>query len=251
MVRAEARGVEVRILYEPAPFGGGVGIVETTEDLAEHGVELRSGSDEVPLVHAKYLVVDGQVAIVTNQNLPYSAFESNRELGLVTTVPTDVATLAAFFEADWRGGPPPVPTGRMLVSPVNGRAMLLEEIRGAETSIRFYAEIIRDDEVIDALSTAAQLGVRVRVLVNPADDDLDEVVYATLAANGVEIRYAGHLYIHAKGLIVDERVVVVGSHNPTAQSLDRNREISLVVADPPAIRHALETFEDDWRRSAT
>ncbi|HEV2128172.1 MAG TPA: phospholipase D-like domain-containing protein [Thermomicrobiales bacterium] len=58
LVRAEARGVKVRILYEPAPFGGGVGLVETTEDLVRHGVELRSGSEGVALIHAKYLVTD-------------------------------------------------------------------------------------------------------------------------------------------------------------------------------------------------
>lgn len=251
LTRGEARGVEVRILYEPAPFGGGAGIVETTEDLVEDGVELRSGSEDVPLVHAKYVVIDGQVGAVTNQNLTFSAFESSRELGVVTTVPADVATLAAIFEADWRGTAPPVPTDRTLVSPANARAMLLEQIRGAESSIQLYAEVIRDDEIIDALSTAAEQGVAVQMLANPPEDEVDELVYSTLASNRMEVRYAGRLYIHAKGMIIDDRAVVVGSHNPTTQLLDENREVSLVIDDPIAVRRASEAFEGDWLKNAS
>jgi cardiolipin synthase A/B len=249
LVRAEARGVEVRILYEPAPFGGGVGIVETTEDLADHGVELRSSPADFTFLHAKYLVADGQIAIITNQNLTYSAFESNRELGVVTTVPSDVTTLAGIFEADWSGTTPPAPTGRMIVSPVNARPALLEQIGSANSTIRLYAEVIRDDEIIDALSTAAQQGVTVRVIVNAPRDNLDTTVYRTLASNGVDVRFAGHIYVHAKGLIVDHRAVVVGSHNPTATSLERNREVSLVIGDPIAVKRATLAFDSDWDRS--
>lgn len=250
LVRADARGVRVRILYEPTPFGGGVGVVETTEELAEHGVELRPSPDGFRFLHAKYLVADEQVAVITNQNLTYSAFESNRELGVVTTVPADVTVLAGLFEADWSGTTPPVPTSRMIVSPVNARPSLLEQIRSADSTIRLYAEVIRDDEIIDALSTASQQGVGVRVIVNAPRDELDSTVYDTLTSNGVDVRYAGHIYVHAKGLIVDDLAVVVGSHNPTATSLERNREVSLVIDDSVAVQRAISAFDSDWDRSS-
>jgi cardiolipin synthase A/B len=248
--RAEARGVQVRILYEQTPFGGGVGIVETTEGLAEHGVQLRPSPDDFTFLHAKYLIADGQVAVITNQNLTYSAFESNRELGVVTTVPSDVTALAGIFEADWSGTSAPAPSARMILSPVNARASLLEQIRSAQSTIRLYAEVVRDDEIIDALSTAAQQDVAVQVIVNAPRDELDATVYRTLASNAVDIRFAGHIYIHAKGLIIDERAVVVGSHNPTATSLERNREVSLVIDDPIAVQRAMSVFDSDWNRSA-
>ncbi|HEV2128174.1 MAG TPA: phospholipase D-like domain-containing protein [Thermomicrobiales bacterium] len=83
--------------------------------------------------------------------------------------------------------------------------------------------------------------------MNEPEDDLDETVYdATLNSNGVEVRHTGSLYIHAKGLIVDEQAVVVGSHNPTAQSLDRNREVSLVIEGAPAVKRGVDVFDRDW-----
>lgn len=250
LLRAEGRGVRVRIIYEPAPFGGGFGIVETTESLADSGVELHTGPDPLRFMHAKYLVVDDRVAIVTNQNLTWSAYESNREFGVVTTAPEDVATLAALFDADWEGDAPPVPTDRLIVSPVNARERLLELLHGAERDIRLYIEVIRDDDVIDALSMAAQRGVRVRVLMNAPDDDLDETVLGVLASNGVELRVAAGLYIHAKALVIDDRAVVVGSQNPTATSLDQNREVSLVLEEAADVGRVAAIFERDWARAA-
>ena len=249
LLRAETRGVRVRIIYEATPFGGGVGIVETTEALADSGIELRTGPDRFRFMHAKYLVIDRQVAIVTNQNFTYSAFESNREVGVVTTNPRDVATIATIFEADWHGTVPPIVSGRLIVSPQNARPALMDQIGSAETTIRLYAEVIRDDVVVDALSSAAQRGVTVRVLVNTPEGELDESVYATLTSNGVDIHTAGHLYIHAKALVIDDRSVVIGSHNPTATSLEENREISLVLDGDVAVARASAVFDQDWTRS--
>lgn len=246
LLRAETRGVEVRLIYEEAPFGGGVGIVDMTENLANHGVDVRPGPDGLRFMHAKYIVVDGHIAIITNQNLTYSAFESNREFGVVTNDRHDVEALAAVFEADWNRTEPPDPSGRLIVSPQRAREALLERINAAETSIRLYVEVIRDDEMIDALSTAAQRGVSVRLIVNPADDDLDPIVYDTLASNGVEVRVASRVYIHAKAMVVDDRIVVIGSHNLTSTSLNQNREVSIVLDDGVAIARTATTFDADW-----
>ncbi len=250
LLRAEKRGVRVRLIYEAAPFGGGVGIVEATEELTESGIELRTGPEDIRFMHAKYLVIDERTAIVTNQNLTYSAFESNREFGVVTTDPDDVATLAAIFEADWSESAPPVAGGRLIVSPQNSRPRLIELINDADREIRLYAEVIRDDEIVDALSSAAQRGVRVRIIVNEPDDDLDETIYTVLASNAIEIHVVGSPYIHAKALLIDDRAVVIGSQNPTATSLDSNREVSLLLDDPGALARVSSVFERDWVHGA-
>ncbi len=250
LVRADRRGVRVRLIHEAAPFGGGVGLVETAEELADAGIEVRTGPSELRFIHAKYLVIDDRVAIVTNQNLTFSAFESNREFGIVTTNPSDVATLAAIFDADWDDTAPPVAGGRLIVSPQNARQRLLELLNGAEVSIDLYAEVIRDDEIIDALSTAAQRDVRVRIIVNAPDDELDATIADVLASNGVELRVARGIYIHAKAMVIDGEAVVIGSTNPTATSLDRNREVSLLVEHPVAVARVEVVFDRDWTGGA-
>ena len=251
LLRAEARGVDVRLIYEDAPFGGGPGMVDVIERLGGDGLEVRPGPAALRFVHAKYLVIDARVAIVTNQNLTYSAFESNRELGVVTTSSEDVDAVAGIFEADWTGTEPSLHSERLIVSPENARRELIGQIDRADTSVRLYIEVIRDDEVIDALSSAVQRGAAVHLIVNPADDDLDRVAYDVLASNGVDVRVARHIYIHAKAMVIDERVVVIGSHNPTSTSLDRNREVSIVLDDPISVTRAVTIFDADWLRTTS
>jgi phosphatidylserine/phosphatidylglycerophosphate/cardiolipin synthase-like enzyme len=51
-------------------------------------------------------------------------------------------------------------------------------------------------------------------------------------------------------MVVDGSVAVVGSQNPTATSLDENREVSLVLDDRSAARRIEVVFADDWRDAA-
>lgn len=247
--RAEARGVTVRVLYEETPFGGFGGQVDTAEQLSSYGVEIRPGSSSFRFTHAKYLVIDGQVGIITNQNLTTSAFEQNREFGVITTYQDDVAALAGIFDADWNSTTSPAPSHRLVVSPHNARASLIDLIDSAERNIRLYVEVIRDDEIIAALTRAVSRDVSVQLIVNEPDDDLDLDVYGELSAVGVDIRVAEHIYIHAKAMMIDESRILIGSHNPTATSIDDNREVSLVLDDRVAIERTVATFDRDWTRS--
>ena len=247
---AEARGVEVRIIHEEHPFGGSGGHLERNEALAADGIELRTGPTDLIFTHAKYLIVDNQVAIITNQNFTFGAFDSNRELGVITTDQTEVAAMSRLFESDWDGTAPPLLSDRLVVSPQNARLEIVNLIESADATIRLYAEVIRDDEIVDALSTAVQRGVKVQILVNSADDELDETIYAVLASNGVGLHIAGHVYVHAKAMVIDDTAVLIGSHNPTSTSLDRNREVSLIVSDAVAIDRATAVFDRDWAQSA-
>lgn len=243
---AEARGVEIRIIHEEHPFGGSGGHLERNEALAEDGIEFGTGPADLTFTHAKYLIIDNQVAIITNQNFTFGAFESNRELGVITTDPAQVATMTRLFESDWDGTAPPPLSDRLVVSPLNARVEIVGLIESADSTIRLYAEVIRDDEIVDALSTAVQRGVKVHIVVNPPDDELDETVYAVLISNGVDLRTTGHIYIHAKAMVIDDTAILIGSHNPTSTSLDRNREVSLIVSDAVAIERATVVFESDW-----
>lgn len=247
--RADARGVTVRVIYEETPFGGFGGQVEVAEELARYGVEVRTGRSEFRFTHAKYVLIDDQVGIITNQNLTFSAFEQNREFGAITTRPNTVASLADIFDADWNGSQAPDAVPELVISPQNARSALIRLIDSADTELRLYAEVIRDDQIVAALGQAVERGVVVRVVVNEPDDDLDFDAYGRLSSAGVEIRVANHIYIHAKAMVIDDTRVLVGSHNPTATSLDDNREVSLVVENAVAVERVTATFERDWIRS--
>lgn len=244
---AQRRGVRVRVILEEHPFGGGGGQEAIFARLQNAGIAARWGNPVFRFTHIKAMTIDGDVAIIMNQNITASAFTTNRDFGVVTTEPDAVRTAAAIFEADWTRGPEPAPEP-LVVSPTNAREELLALVRGAQRALDVYAEVLRDPEMLDALIAAEARGARVRLVVSPSPDFAAE--RQRLAAAGVEIRLMSHLYVHAKAIIADGKRAFVGSQNLSATSLDQNRELGIVIDDPINLARLSRTFEIDFRAGA-
>ena len=57
--------------------------------------------------------------------------------------------------------------------------------------------------------------------------------FTTLAAAGATVRAVGAPAIHGKVVVADDRTLYLGSVNLTPTSLDDNRELGLLLAEPP------------------
>lgn len=49
-------------------------------------------------------------------------------------------------------------------------------------------------------------------------------------------------YIHAKLIIIDHRYMIIGSMNLSANALDRNREVGIIITDPQNIKEVEREF---------
>jgi phosphatidylserine/phosphatidylglycerophosphate/cardiolipin synthase-like enzyme len=101
---ANKRGVDVRILLDRSPSWSK--IVNTVNEQAIHelgllGLNARmEGTEQV--THAKFLVVDDNVVIGTN-NWGFGGFELYHEAGIRTAVKKTVTELALFHDQLWKG----------------------------------------------------------------------------------------------------------------------------------------------------
>lgn len=240
---AQARGVAVRVLLEEHPYGGGGGQQGIFDRLVVAGIDVRWGSPAFRFSHIKMMVIDQAMLIIMNQNLTTSSFTGNRELGVVTTTPEAVRAASAIFEADWAQDAEP-PPGPLVVSPTNARQSLESLITSAETSIDVYAEVLRDPGLLEAMEAASLRGVTVRVIISPSASF--DVERASLADAGVQVRLLRSLYVHAKMILVDGQRAFVGSQNISTTSLDQNRELGIIVADPVSLARLSRVFEIDF-----
>lgn len=102
--RAGERGVQIRLLLERKGLRNSA--ADTLEQLAAiPQLELRV-LDYQPLsggiMHAKYLLVDGEQAFVGSQNFDWRALEHIHEVGLRVSDAGVVRQIQAVFEQDWR-----------------------------------------------------------------------------------------------------------------------------------------------------
>jgi len=239
---AVRRGVRVRLVLDPHPFGGEGGSADGAyRVLTAEGIAVRWAAPTYRFTHAKFLVSDTTVAWVGTMNWTNAAFTRNREFAEETSTPAVVQESSAIFAADWDGRPLDTATPDLVVSPTNARATILGLIAGARYSLDLYAEEIYDAASIQALADATRRGVRVRIVYTGLGDA------EGLSGIGARVARVTSPYIHAKAIVADGTTLFVGSQNVSATSLDRNREVGLLLRDRVAIAAVERVFDQDLR----
>lgn len=243
--RAAVQGVHVYVLLEPHPFGLGNQPFRVAAELRSTGVAVRWSSPAFSLTHAKFIVADDRSAIISTANFSRAAFHSNREFLIVDTYRSQARLLSSLFRADWDRQSIRIDDDNVVVSPNDSRPRFVSLLLRAHHSIRLYAEEIADPAMENQLVRLARHGIRVEVLLawgqTPA-------AARFLKRGGVVVREYRRLYIHAKVLSVDGTEVFLGSENLSAQSLDENREVGILLRGSSVI--AIDAaFDADWRGS--
>jgi cardiolipin synthase len=115
--------------------------------------------------------------------------------------------------------------------------------------------LVTDESTEWSLTEAARRGVKVRLLLEGDITDAKPVKFAGRAAyerlleRGIEIYEYQPAMMHAKVLVVDGTLSVVGSANLDNRSLELNDELNVAVFDPVLAKRLLEDFERDLRKS--
>jgi cardiolipin synthase len=162
--------------------------------------------------------------------------------------PLDVGEADNIFRADWDRIAPVLNDSDLLVSPVNARSMFGQLIGRARHSIDVYSEEMLDQGVVRQLARAARRGVRVRVLAATVATWARARLISAGALVGKGSTVAGGIYIHAKALIIDDRLGFVGSENFSSTSLDQNRELGVILTGTALVARLEATFRRDWSR---
>jgi len=145
-------------------------------------------------------------------------------------------------------------------SPVGGsesmELMYLLAITAAERSIRLEsAYFVPNDMSHKALVAALKRGVKVQIITPGPHIDAETVRRASRARWGELLEAGAELYeyqptmFHCKLLIVDERLVSVGSTNFDPRSFRLNDEASLNIYDVNFARRESEIFQQDLGKS--
>lgn len=219
--------------------------------LAAAGAEVKWSSTEFTYQHAKFLVVDDKVTVISTGN--YSKdYSIDLERNHVATDrdPADVADLVALFEADWAGQPAKMPCTRLVISPINSRQRILDLINSAQSTLTIESMQFADSQVRAAVKARALAGVTVRALI--ADTgfvDANAAAATYLKGINVPVRWIPHL--HTKVIVADGARGYLGSENLSQTSLDKNREVGLVVTDSSSVAPLVSSFETDWANATS
>jgi cardiolipin synthase len=264
LIERSKAGVNVRVILEVAPFvpptpphcdsAPSLDInKKAREALMAGGVKVSYSSPAFKYTHEKAMLIDGQTAYVMTTNFTGAAFLNNREYILVDRLPADVASLGGIFDADWNARPYQPNNPALVLSPTNSRPQLRDLIDSAQHSIVIEVEFATDPELIAHLGAKAKSGVDVAVLVSAqgvdkcTGGDVDSDEFKALNAAGVtKVAVMRKYVLHAKCMVVDGERAYIGSENFSANSLDHNREVGMLVSDKNVVGKLASTIRGDW-----
>ena len=256
VIDAHRRGVNVRVMLNPARRDGESENKESHKQLAAAGVTVIDSNPEYDVTHEKSMVVDDTTAFVNSLNLDTKNLTETRDYAIVTSHAHEVAEIIECFEADWhrkpfKGGE----HSHLIWCSGNGRERIAQFIDAAEDSLFVQNERYQDAVIIERLVRAARRGVKVHVMARPPHklkkEKLVEAVggMRTMEDVGIKIHKLKHLKLHAKMLLADHARAIVGSINLAPGSFDSRRELAIEVDDEHVIKRLSKIAHHDWEHS--
>lgn len=235
--------------------------------------------------HRKLVVADGAVAWVGGRNQARKYLEEFvdgshwTDLSLVIEGPA-AAVFESVFRSDWlaasgellpRAVPLPASAQRALPSPgsvvqvlASGpdlpddalHALLLAGIPSARERVWIVSPFfVPDDALQSMLRLACRRGLDVRIVVPRRSnmwlaDRVRSSYLAELAAAGARVALFEPSMLHAKIVLLDDRVALVGSANFDMRSLFTNHEVAVVLYSPEDIAAVATVVEGYAARSS-
>lgn len=280
---AVRRGVDVRVLYDPVGTmmvkGGSIAKTLAAEKVMAR--PFRPVSPWNPRTwlrlrhrdHRKTMVVDGEVAFVGGLCISdnWSARDDGGHNWRDTAMMVHgalVGDVAAAFEAMWiraLGGDAPWNVQDETFAPALPCGFVAADRPGEHHVAGIYiwlakhaqrslditdAYLVTPEPVVAAFEAAARRGVEVRFLL-PGNNN-HPVAAASARRRYTRLMQAGaHIYewrgmmVHAKTVVADGEVTLVGSSNLDLLSMTRNYELNLLVVDADAGARMRTMFEHD------
>jgi len=130
-------------------------------------------------------------------------------------------------------------------------AFFLAAIGTARRRVWIETPYLVPDEPLEVTLTVAHLrGVDVQVIVPKRGDSrlvtaASHTYSQSLRRSGIAVYEYGPPMLHAKTMIVDDSVAMVGTANLDNRSFRLNFEVAAVLYDPPSVRELAERFERD------
>jgi cardiolipin synthase A/B len=256
VIAAKHRGVNVRVMLNPARRDGHSDNEAASAMLLTAGIKVRDSSPEFALTHQKSMVIDDMIGFVESLNWETRDLTETRDYAVVTTNKLEVSEMVKCFDSDWTHKSFSAhKDSRLIWCPNNGRERIAAFIDGAKESLWLQNERYQDTVIIERLVRAVNRGVKVHIMARPAhklsEKKLVEAVGGLRIMHdvGAKVHKLKHLKLHGKMLLADEERAIVGSINLTPGSFDARRELAIETDAKHLVRRLAEITRHDWKHS--
>src|SRR5262245_58206396 len=256
LISAHKRGVNIRVMLNPARKSGESENKEVHQALAKAGIKVKDTNPAFDVSHEKSMVIDQSVAFIKSLNWAPKNFKETRDYAVVTKDPDEVKEVLQGFDADWNRTEFAItPELRLIWCRGNARQRIGHFIDQAKHYLYLQNERYQDVTIIEHLIRARNRGVKVHLMSLPPHALKEKKLlegtggWRLMQDSGIKIHKLKGLHLHAKMFLADGKRAIVGSMNIAPGSFDDRRELAIEVEDKHIVKRLEKTFEKDWENS--
>lgn len=214
------------------------------------------------LMHNKFMILDGAEVWTGSMNYTINdTFRNNNNMLVLRARRAVDAYQAEFNEMfEERAFGPRSPRGNSVSFTQDGvpieiyfapeddvLAQILSQVARAQRSVNFMAFSFTVNEIANELERRAEAGVSVRGIFETVGSQTAFSTLTQLYCAGVMVRQDGNPFVlHHKVFIIDDRTVITGSFNFSANATRSNDENLVIVTDPDLAAQYTAEFERRW-----
>lgn len=211
----------------------------------------RSGLQNIKLIsdehlpttylHSKITLVQSGFWIQSS-NLTHSTFANNREHLFRSQDPKVLSSLKTLFQKDfsWDTLLATDLHPNLVVCNINCRAIITDLLSSAKKSITIQNQYLTDPQLFDIIAKKSK-SLTFRAIFSDTDNNKKLPKYFWTS----QVRLLKKPYVHTKMILIDDEILLLGSMNLSANSLDNNREIWILLLDPALITQFKNEFAQD------
>lgn len=260
LVRAKARGVKIRIVYDTSSNS----YYPKLSNFVKIANEKSTDSPKI-LMHNKFMIFDNSSIITGSMNFAktgFSGFNSNciffinsKEIANIYEKEFNQMLQGKFHNSKSQISHTTVVLGDTKVTPLFSPKdkiitnNVLPLIQNAKKYVYIPTFIITHDELANELINAKKRGVDVKLIIDATNVYSRKSKIKELRSAGVPVKvenYAGKM--HSKSIIIDDEYIVAGSMNFTNSGENKNDENVLIIENKTLARYYKGFFEYLWKK---
>ena len=260
LVRAKARGVKIRIVYDTSSNS----YYPKLSNFVKIANEKSTDSPKI-LMHNKFMIFDNSSIITGSMNFAktgFSGFNSNciffinsKEIANIYEKEFNQMLQGKFHNSKSQISHTTVVLGDTKVTPLFSPKdkiitnNVLPLIQNAKKYVYIPTFIITHEELANELINAKKRGVDVKLIIDATNVYSRKSKIKELRNAGVPVKvenYAGKM--HSKSIIIDDEYIVAGSMNFSNSGENKNDENVLIIENKTLARYYKGFFEYLWKK---
>lgn len=247
LIKARKSWVKVEILLEKNVYMASNLNKKFYDEFKKAWIDVRySNSKNYALNHTKMMIIDDEV-ILSTWNYSYSSFKYNREFFLSIKNPELLKKFEEIFSNDFAWIKKNIYDDNLVLSPFYSRDKMEYLIKNAKNSIKIYSHNFWDENMLNLLKDAQKSWKEVKVIfpslkkVSSNKEEIEELKNAW-----INLKTISKPEIHAKTILIDDKYLYIWSVNFSSASMNKNREVGILLSNEEIIKQFLDIFNDDF-----